>query len=132
MRRIHADLHPRAVEFDHHRVGPIGGMLLLAIGEREPIDIGALVQQMGRDKSQISRLVQTLERKGLITKEQSIDDGRVSLLRLTEAGGHQLRSIQAVLMDVVFKVMEPLSDREQAAFSQLLDKILTSRNRDAD
>ena len=33
MRRIHAELHPRANDFDHEGVGPIGGMLLLTIGE---------------------------------------------------------------------------------------------------
>ncbi|MEM9530550.1 MAG: MarR family transcriptional regulator [Pseudomonadota bacterium] len=127
MRRIHAELQPRASEFDQYRVGPLGGMLLLTLGEREPADIQSVVEALGRDKSQISRLIQRYERQGLLVRQKSAQDGRVSLLRLTPAGRQQLEWIQEALAEVVGDIFAGLSREERAAFSELLARVLAGR-----
>lgn len=124
MRRIHAELQPRAEEFDTHRVGPLGGMLLLTLGEREPASVQSLIDALGRDKSQISRLIQSLERKGLLLREKSETDGRVSLLRLTAIGRDQLERIEDVLTLIVDQLFSPLSEAERDLFSNLLGRVL--------
>ncbi len=124
LRRINADLHPKAQQFDHEKVGPIGGMLLLAIGESQPINLQTLVSRMGRDKSQITRLVQSLERKGLILRQRSETDGRESLLCLSPKGHAQLASIQSALTDVIKHIFEPLTETETRQFSDLLERLL--------
>ncbi|MEL6506888.1 MAG: MarR family transcriptional regulator, partial [Pseudomonadota bacterium] len=123
MRRIHASLHPRAVEFDQHNVGPLGGMLLLTIGEYEFVDMQTVITALGRDKSQISRLIQRFERKGLIQREKSPDDRRVSLLSLTPLGEEQLFSIQNALTEAVDKVLSNLTPQERRQFQTLLAKV---------
>ena len=122
MRRIHAELHPRAVDFDHHQVGPLGGMLLLTIYESGSMDIQSIIDALGRDKSQISRLVQRFENKGLLVREKSARDARVSILRLTKSGEEQVQSIANVLTDIVDGLFEPLSASEKATFAKLLKK----------
>ncbi len=126
MRRIHAELQPRASEFDQHRIGPLGGMLLLTLGEREPVDIQSVVDALGRDKSQISRLIQRFERLGLLTRKRSDQDGRVSVLRLTRQGREQLERIQEALAEVVDGIFHGLSREERAAFSKLLEQVLAA------
>ncbi|MEL6789236.1 MAG: MarR family transcriptional regulator [Pseudomonadota bacterium] len=123
MRRIHASLHPRAVEFDQHNVGPLGGMLLLTIGEYELVDMQTVITALGRDKSQISRLIQRFERKGLIQREKSPDDRRVSLLSLTPLGEEQLFSIQNALTEAIDKVLSNLTPQERRQFQTLLAKV---------
>lgn len=124
MRMINADLQPRTQQFDYEKVGPIGGMLLLAIGEAEPITLQDVIMKMGRDKSQITRLVQSLERKKLIKKEKSNLDGRELILCLTSNGRHQLESIQSELAKIVERIFEPLSERETSLFSEILEQLV--------
>ncbi len=129
MRRIHAELQPRAADFDHHQVGPLGGMLLLTIGERGSVDIQSVVAALGRDKSQISRLIQRFERKGLLTRETSPTDGRVSLLSLTKSGRDQVESIKDVLTVIVDGLFNGLSRDEKAMFAAILERVLMEDER---
>ena len=124
MRRIHAELQPRAIDFDQYQVGPIGGMLLLTLGEREPADMQSVVEALGRDKSQISRLVQRFERQGLLTRQKSDLDGRVSVLRLTDNGHDQLQKIQDALTTVIDSLFVGVSQEERTNFADLLDRVL--------
>lgn len=128
MRLIHAELHPRAPEFDLHNVGPIGGMLLIAIGESEPVDVGTIVHALGRDKSQVSRLVQSMERKGLIQRTQNAEDARVSILQLTSDGRAQVTGITEALTDIVDGLFAPLNPEERTQFQALLDIVLKAEN----
>lgn len=124
MRRIHAELHPRAADFDHHQVGPLGGMLLLTVGEHGSIDIQSVVDLLGRDKSQISRLIQRFERKGLLTREKSATDARVSVLSLTKLGKEQVESIKDVLTVIVDGLFNALPAGEKATFAKTLERVL--------
>lgn len=103
---------------------PLGGMLLLTLGEREPVDIQTLVAALGRDKSQISRVIQRFERLGLLQRKKSDVDGRVSVLRLTAMGREQLTKIQEALAAVVQGIFNGLSRRERAEFAKLLTRVL--------
>lgn len=124
MRRIHAELHPRAAEFDHHQVGPLGGMMLLTVSEHGSIDIQSLVDALGRDKSQISRLIQRFESKGLLTREKSATDARVSILRLTNLGKEQVESIKEALTAIVDGLFNALPAGEKATFAKILERVL--------
>ena len=124
MRRIHSELQQRAAQFDVHQVGPLGGMLLLTIAEHDSPEIQSVVDALGRDKSQVSRLIQRLERKGLLTRERSREDGRVFLLQLTGAGEDQLVRIKDVLSIVVGEMFSNLSKEESKAFSSMLERVL--------
>ncbi len=125
MRLIHADIHPQAECFDTENVGPLGGMVLLTIAESEPIPIQSVVRRLGRDKSQMSRLINTLERKELLIKQPSPDDARVTLLKLAPRGQDQLQRIQTVLSSVIGNLFAPLSEKERTQFTALLTKVLS-------
>ncbi|MEL6801822.1 MAG: hypothetical protein AAFO80_18280 [Pseudomonadota bacterium] len=55
MRHIHADLGRKAPTFDKERVGPAGGMVLMALADQEPVAIHKLLRSIARDKAQITR-----------------------------------------------------------------------------
>ncbi len=124
MRRIHRELHSRAPDFDHHKVGPLGGMLLLTIGERESVDIQTVVDMLGRDKSQISRLIQRFEKMGLLVREKSAEDSRVSIVTLTATGRDQLEKIQNALTLVVDSLFSSLPSKEQTVFADTIESVL--------
>ncbi|MEM9140242.1 MAG: MarR family transcriptional regulator [Pseudomonadota bacterium] len=123
MRRIHAALNEKAPEFDTHSVGPGGGILLLTLAEAEPMRIQDLVRRMARDKSQITRAVSTMERKGLIQRRSDPDDGRGRVLALTPEGRQTVRVLQGAVAGVLGEILAPLSDLEQGALREMLRRI---------
>lgn len=123
MRRIHASLHAKAATFDRHCVGPGGGILLLTLAEIEPAPIQDLVRRMSRDKSQMTRAIQSLERKGLIERRDLPEDARVCLLALTPMGQEAVDMLQQAVAGVLADILSPLSNGEQEALKDLLRRI---------
>ena len=124
VRRIHAGLHQRAVVFDTDRIGPMGGMILLTIADIEPAPVQELVRHMARDKSQMTRAVQTLEHKGLVDRIQSDTDARVSLLSLTTKGQRTVKLIRKNLAEVIDEVLAPLPPDKKNALKDLLQQVV--------
>ncbi|MEM1284315.1 MAG: MarR family transcriptional regulator [Pseudomonadota bacterium] len=122
-RRMEAGIHQRAEPVDVDRVGPLGGMALLALQEIEPAPIQGLVAMMRRDKSQMTRLIQMLERKGYVERHACATDGRVSLMRLSDKGRDFVGAMQAIMADVIGDLLKPLDPQEREQLTQMLQKI---------
>lgn len=123
MRRLNARIHVQAPEFDQHRVGPIGGMILLTLAEVQPAPIQLISRLMGRDKGQLSRLFSNLERRDLVSRTPDPDDQRSNLLRLTPMGEAFVESIKVVVDGAVQELLAPLTEDEKAEMLRLLEKI---------
>ena len=120
MRRIDAAIHKRAVVLDTDKVGQLGGLVLLAIAELHPVTMQDLVRHVGRDKSQMTRLVQMMEMKGVIARTPSPTDGRVTLLHPTEKGCAFVSTIRALMSEVIDEVLAPLPAKARAALERIL------------
>jgi len=123
MRRIHAALGAKAAEFDVHRIGPAGGILLLTLAEIEPAKMHELVGRMRRDKSQITRAIKTLEAKGLVERREDPKDARVCVLALSARGHETVGDLQRAVADVLTDILSPLSAAEQQTLKDLLRRI---------
>lgn len=123
MRRISANLHDKALAVDTDRVGPFGGMILLTLSDIQPAPISLLVAQMGRDKSQMTRAISSLEKKGMIARRTSEEDARVSVLELTSKGTSFVGDIKSVLSIVIDEILTPLSTKERQSLIEALRKI---------
>ena len=124
MRRFHSDMHPRALKVDTEKVGPIAGMILFVISEQSPVTASEIAALLGRDKSQISRLISLLMRKGLVVKTTHDGDARRADLRLSEAGALQVAAFHGALVETTKSVFGDLNRDERAVFSNLLTKVL--------
>jgi len=123
MRRIDAALHKRAAALDTDKIGQLGGLVLLAIAELHPVTMQDLVRHVGRDKSQMTRLVQMMEMKGVIARTPSPTDGRVTLLHPTEKGCAFVGTIRTLMSEVIDEVLAPLPARDRAALDRILRDI---------
>ena len=123
MRKIEAGLHGKATAMDTDRVGPFGGMVLLTLAELEPAPLHRLVSAMGRDKSQMTRAIKSLEDKGLIMRKACPEDGRVSLLSLTDKGQTFIAEVKKLLAGVIDEILRPVSREERAALLETLRKV---------
>lgn len=91
-----------------------GAVLIYLFDQDKAVPMKEIVEKSGRVKSTISGMVNTLEQHGYVEKSQSPEDGRITLVQLTEKG----RSIQPAFDDIVNKLLiriygdMPQEDRE--------------------
>lgn len=129
VRRIHVDLSARAKEFDTARVGPGGVILLLTLDEIGTAPLNALAQRLVRDKSQLTREVASLERKGMVTRAPCPTDARVTLLSLTASGHDMVALHQSELAKTLDDVLSALNAAEKATLSALIAAATSDRKR---
>ncbi|HEX6151517.1 MarR family winged helix-turn-helix transcriptional regulator [Nocardioides sp.] len=90
VRRVIGD-RARAV---HPDLQPATYLLLTHLDESGPQRASDLVDATGVDKGAISRQVQLLVDLGLLTRTQDPDDGRATLLAVTDDARARLRQVQ--------------------------------------
>lgn len=120
VRHLHVTLHTKAKDFDPDRVGPGGAMILLSLSDMGTAGLNELTRRLARDKSQMTRAIQMLEGKGMVTRQQSPDDARVSLVALTEKGQALVDTHHRVLAETLDELLSPISPEDRAVLEALL------------
>lgn len=124
MRRIHFGLQERAPDFDRKRVGPGGGVVLMTLAEMKCTGLNALTQRVARDKSQMTRVIRSLEEKGLVQRELSESDARVSMVSLTPEGELVVAELMNTVAEVIDELLAPISEDDQQALKSLLTRVV--------
>lgn len=79
-----------------------------------------LAEQVGLSPSGVTRLLNPMEKIGLIAKEENPRDARVSLVTLSEAGKKIFEEARASFEHSSVSVFESLDNKRLRAFSELL------------
>ncbi|MEM6728564.1 MAG: MarR family transcriptional regulator [Pseudomonadota bacterium] len=123
MRKIDARMHKRMPAVDRGRIGPMGGLLLMQLEELEPCSMQELAAAIGRDNSQLTRLIRGLEDKGVLARGECAQDGRVTVLTLTDYGRAFIAKAKGELTAVVDEVVAPLSAEDRDTLLRVLQSI---------
>lgn len=123
VRRIHTDLRRAAPEFDTEAIGPGGAMILLALDDIGAVAMQSLAREMVKDKSQLTREIASLERKGLVARKVAPDDGRVSIVALTPRGTEVVAKTRKAIGRAIGAALDPLSESERVSLTALLQKV---------
>lgn len=100
----------------------MGILLSLARGvAATPFELSKL---LGIDTGLMTRMLDKLEKKGLLTRARSIDDRRVVNLALTEKGWDVAAQMQEVAPDVLNARLKDFTKAEFNELRRLLDKFL--------
>jgi DNA-binding MarR family transcriptional regulator len=92
-----------------------GTVLFYLFRQQEPVPIKSLVQQIGRVKSTVTGIVNTLERYGYLCKQGCEQDARSVRISLTDKGWalkKDFEEITRILQERVFGAM-PIGDRQR-------------------
>ena len=125
MRKIHFGLQSKAASFDTEKVGPGGGIILLTLADMGCTSLHELTRRVSRDKSQMTRSIRSLEAKGLVKRETSPEDARVSLVSLTKDGERVVGELQDAVADTIGDLLAPLPDAEAARLKRLLAQVVS-------
>lgn len=74
----------------------------------------------------LTKMLNRLQSRDLISRPTNPDDGRSLLVRLTGAGKRRAESALDLLADLHRRQLAALTETEQAILDQLLDKLLTT------
>ncbi|HEX6488991.1 MAG TPA: helix-turn-helix domain-containing GNAT family N-acetyltransferase [Candidatus Dormibacteraeota bacterium] len=79
----------------------------------EGAEVRELRSRLGLDSGYVTRVIQSLERQGLVAVESGRTDGRVRQVRLTRAGLAELAELDRRSDDLAWSFVEPLTDGQR-------------------
>lgn len=120
--RLFSSLHIRRAK----KGGPSSAQeldLLSRVGvSDEPVTPRKLQKEMGISKPMISRLIEQLEKKGLLQKKQSSGDRRSYFLHVTKEGERELKHTYAYYLEPVYQLRRALGEEEFGCMMALIRK----------
>ncbi len=99
-------------------------LLLLRLWDRDKQTQTQLIEELQIDASTVTKMVQRLERQGLISRETSERDHRAVIVTLTHAGLALKPKVAKVWADLEAMTVSHLTDVERNTLSTLLEKVL--------
>ncbi|WP_308164742.1 MarR family winged helix-turn-helix transcriptional regulator [Nonomuraea sediminis] len=98
-------------------------LMRAALGERAPAQLASLV---GTDTAGMTRLLDRLEAKGLVTRGRHPEDRRAVVIEVTEEGRALLPRVFPIYGGVANRLLDGFTDEEQAQATDLLKRMLTN------
>jgi len=78
-----------------------------------------------RDKTSMTRLVNTMESKNLVVRKSDENDRRVNRIFLTDYGKEVIEKVRPIMFDLIPSVQESLSEEEIESLIAILKKVKT-------
>lgn len=98
------------------------GYVLISI-KKDGIPVTKIAPLMGIEPTSLSRLLKTMEDKGLIYREKDDDDRRVVKLFLTPKGLEFKKISKKIVLDYNKSIYEALTPEELESFFSIMEKV---------
>jgi len=108
---------------EHGITGPQYNALRILRGEGQPMQVYQIAERMVTPQSDITRLVDRLEKSGLVTRERCGDDRRVVWVTLTAAGRSIVKKLDRPLLELHDRQFQHLSQRDLKTLNELLFRV---------
>ena len=102
--------------------------VLVALGDFGVLSQQQLADRLGADKSHVVRLIDQLERRGLLTRAPDPTDRRRHQIELTPAGRKLLRHVATGVERAESEYLGTLSNADRRTLTNLLQRVLDSRD----
>lgn len=102
--------------------------ILYEINTHQPVSASQIMSEMGIDKGYLSRVLKQLEKNGLISKQVSDEDARVTLVSLTAKGETLFSKLNAASDQQIETLITSLTREQQrtlVAHMQAIKELLT-------
>ncbi|QBO36199.1 MarR family transcriptional regulator [Periweissella cryptocerci] len=104
------------------------GKILLVLSDHNNISQKELSEYLGMTPQSTAEFVTKLVKKGLVAKNKSPEDGRISLITLTDAGRANITDLEQDIPSG----LQYLTDEEEAQLLTLLTKLVEGMRADFD
>ena len=97
--------------------------ILYEINTHQPVSASQIMSEMGIDKGYLSRVLKQLEKNGLISKQVSGEDARVTLVSLTAKGETLFSKLNAASDQQIETLITNLTREQQRALVEHMQAI---------
>lgn len=98
-------------------------MVLTIVQNQEGINPGRIADEVDRDRTTITRMLDGLERRNLIARVPDKSDNRQKLVYLTKLAHQRLEEIETFAADFIARISEGEKDTEVAGAVALLTRV---------
>ncbi|HEY8372358.1 MAG TPA: MarR family transcriptional regulator [Pseudonocardiaceae bacterium] len=127
--RLSASAHAQAAKRDLNELERATYSLLTHLAEEGPLRSGALAERCHLDPSTVSRQVAHLVQAGLVERRADPEDGRATLLVVTEAGHARLERGQQLRVRAFAHILRDWSPAERRRFVELFERFVSDFER---
>jgi len=113
---------------DAHDLSMWGYVALNRLAREPPSTQLALAAAIGHDKTRLIRVLDTLERNGLITREPDPTDRRAKLVRITPAGAERHSAVVAAIRAMEHEFLHDLTPDDRALLEDVLLRLAGPRS----
>ncbi len=117
------ELHTRVVEQSDLPCEVAGTFVLGRLAVLGPVRLTQLARELGLDPSSVSRQVSSLERHGLVAKEQDPDDLRAQQLVLTPKGEQAVATLRQARAKELARLLPAWQQTELDGLTALLERL---------
>jgi DNA-binding MarR family transcriptional regulator len=108
---------------EHGLSGPQYNALRILRGEAQPMQVYQIAERMVTPQTDITRLVDRLEKSGLVRRERCGEDRRVVWVTLTTAGKSIVKKIDRPIAELHDRQFQHLSQRDLKTLNELLFRV---------
>ncbi|WP_157264049.1 MarR family winged helix-turn-helix transcriptional regulator [Azohydromonas aeria] len=119
---FHAEMH-RAMREARLPLGSMELRALRHIADHPGCTAGDLARHSGRDKGQVTRLLQQLEKDGYLRRDPHPQDARAQCLQVTPAGAAVHARLRQERRALARALLSTLETQEQAQLAVLLQRL---------
>lgn len=101
----------------------ISAVLRMLHESEETVTAGMISTKLNISTARVAVLLKKMVAKGLLTKEQSAEDGRVTVVKLTEYGKDTVCKMRAGLVEEINKVIDTVGEERLLEFFQISEEI---------
>jgi DNA-binding MarR family transcriptional regulator len=102
--------------------------LLTALGEHGEMDQNTVALEIGLERSSVAEVLPRLEDRGLIEREQSAEDKRVKLVKLSRKGKQMVKRMEEAVQRAHDRTIEALPEGERDLFMLQLIRLVEANN----
>jgi len=106
-------------------------LLLTELGRSGPLPLSELGTRVSLEKSWVSRAVDSMVERGLVTKEPNPTDARSWLVTLTDQGQRTVKELNQTLDQHTDQLLSSLTERERASVESSLLLLMKALREDA-
>ena len=103
-------------------------VVLARLREQDGLTQNELAKRILKDQANTTRILDKVERKGMVRRVDALNDRRTYLIYLTDEGRHAIEVCNPLVQQVKEKITEVLTEDDTTALRRMLDVI--SRNLD--
>ena len=114
--------------FKPYDITPEQAGIIRRLGEEEGITQKDLSIRMAKDQTNITRILVQLERKGLISRNQSEEDKRAFLTCLTDKGKNLNENIMPAEEEIMDIALSGISEERRALLKEIVSEVVENIN----